>query len=257
MQAHSDPAPIGHNQPPEPTLIERLGEVYSLEIDRAVRMADRANAAPAIIATDEQLAQIGEIGAEAGKIFKELDALREVEKKPFLEAGRAVDGYFKPALDRLERIKKAMTDRATVYQRAKAAAAREAREAAEREARERADAARREAEKAAAAGRADDAIADLEAAQAAEQQAAQARQAAAATSAADDTRLRAGETTITTRTEWAFEIADYDAIPLDKLRPYLDRAAVEKALRQFLKFSKGSSPLPGVKFFQQETAQFR
>lgn len=257
MQAHSEPAPIGHNQPPEPTLIERLSEVYSLEIDRAARLAKRANAAPAAVANDDDLAAIGEIGAEAGKLWKQIENLREIEKKPFLDAGKTVQNYFSPTLDRLERIKKAMTGRATVYQRAKATAARAARDAAEKEARERADAARREAEKAAAAGRADDAIADLEAAQAAEQQAAQARRDAAATSAADDTRLRAGETTITTRTEWAFEIADYDAIPLDKLRPYLDRTAVEKALRQFLKFNKGASALAGVRFFQQEIAQFR
>ncbi len=255
--ARSDaPPPLGHNNPPEPTLVERLAANHDEALRTVEAIAARANSAPEKIESDLVLASVGEVAAEAARAWKELDAERSREKEPFLKAGREVDAFFKPALDRLDRIKRALTDRVNVYQRAKAAEARRRQQEAEAEARRKAEEARRQAEEAAKHGRADDALAALEDAAAAEREA---REAVAATpTAAESTRLRtASGTTITTRTTMAFEVEDYDAIPLDKLRPYLDRAAIDKALRAYLKVAKGSAKLPGVRFFEEEAAQFR
>lgn len=260
MPAHSENIArlgIGGNLPPEPTIIERLKETYSLEVGAVDDLAARANAAPAEIRSDDELAAIGDIAAAAGKKQRELDTLRETEKRPFLAAGREVDGFFKTPIDRLDRIKRAMTDRATKFQRAKADAERRAREEAERRARAEAEERRLQAEKAAAAGRIDDAVAEAEAAAQAERAARQAT-AETAAKASDMTRVRSESgTLITTKTEMAFEVENYDAIPLDKLRPYLDRAAIDKAIRAFMKINKAASRLGGVRFFEAETAVFK
>jgi hypothetical protein len=243
---------IGGNNPP---IADRLATTYADELAKAEALADRANAQPKEIDSDETLKVIGDIAADAQRLWKTLDAARTNEKAPYLQAGREVDGYFAQVLDRATRIKTAMLARATAYNRAKAEKERREREEIARKQREEAEAKRREAEQAAAAGRVDDAMADVEDACQAEAAAAEAT-AAAATPAADLTRVRSDTgTSITTRTEWTHEIQDFDAIPLDRLRPYLKRDAVEAAIRAFVKI--GNRELAGVRIFQNETAQVR
>lgn len=253
MTIGADAATIGHNRPPEPTLKERLAEAYADRVAAAAAIAERATAQPKEIDSDETLKIVGDIAADAQKLWKNLDTARANEKAPFLQAGREVDGYFATVLERLERIKGAMLLRATLYNRAKADKERRARDEAARKAREEEEAKRREAEQAAAAGRTDDAMADLEDAQRAAAQAAEA-QAAVAAPAADLTRVRTDSgTTISTRTEWTFEIVDFSKIELNALRPYIKRDAIEAALRQYVKM--GNRELAGVRIYQDEKAQ--
>lgn len=255
--AEADPpaAGIGHNQPPEATIPERLADTYGEATQQADMIAARANEAPRQIIDDEWLKKAGDIGADALKLWKTIEAARNAEKAPYLAAERQVDGFFKPTLERLDRIKRAMLDRAGAYNRAKADAERRVREEEARRQREAADLARQEAEQAAAAGRMDDAMADLAGAQVAAAAASEAA-AAATAPAADLTRTRSGAgTLITTRTVWAFEVTDFDAIPIDRLKPYLKREHVEQAIRLAVK--QGVRDLPGVRIFQEEAAQFR
>lgn len=255
MTDRSDAPGLGHNRPPEPTIPERLADTYTELMAQADAIAKRANDAPKIVPDDAGLAAIGDIGAEALKLWKQADADRQNEKAPYLTAERQVDGFFKPVLERLDRIKRAMLDRATAYNRAKAEAERKQREEAARREREEAEARKREAEQAAADGRVEDAMADVQAAEQAQDNAAAAA-AHAAAPAADMTRVRSeAGTVITTATRWRHEITDFDAIPLDRLRAYIKRDAIDAALRQFVK--NGHRQLPGVRIYQEEAAQFR
>ena len=81
-------------------------------------------------------------------------------------------------------------------------------------------------------------------------------EAAARAKSADLTRVRSASGAVaTTRTSWAFDITDLDAIPLDKIRPYLARDAIEKALRTAVRF--GARDIAGVRIFQDDKATFR
>jgi hypothetical protein len=255
-KADADPAPMGHNNPPEITIRERLEEVYSAELAKVQPLAEKANAAPQEIASDEQLLAVGEIVIAARDMSRSFDTLRETEKRPFLTAGRDVDAYFKTPIERLKKISDVLTKRADAWQRKKAEAERRARAEAERKAREEEEAARKAAE--AAQDSWDDDEAQAQADRAAEAAARAEEIAAAPVSTADATRIRSDSGTLaTTKTELTFEVEDYAAVDLVKLRPYFSPAEIDKAVRAYLKIAKGSARLAGVRFYEKETAQFR
>lgn len=246
---------IGGNKPP---LAEALQDANKALLDEIEPIAQRANALAAKvkdgIGDDATLGEVAELVTDAKALFRRIETRREEEKKPFLEAGRTVDGFFAAFKDRLTKIDDAFTDAASRYQRAKAAQAQaEAAAEAERLRREE-EALRADAEKAKRAATAErkQEQADELAAQA------EAAEARAATSKTDlariktDTGVKAGAKTV-----WGFRIVDYEAIPLDKLRPFIEREAIEKALRTFVKINKGSASLPGVHFEQDVKASFR
>lgn len=246
--ANADAPPrAGHNNPPAPTVAERLAEIYGLEIAKVEALAERANNAPKEITNAEQRAIVADIAADADALGKALDRLREVEKKPHLDAGRAIDAYFKEnGTVRTGRIEAAMTQRLTAYRKAELAAEQKRQEEAARKAREQAEAASFDAAIAEAEGRHDDAEADTFRAAASEAAAEQ----IADSQAPRQATVTAAGTRVSDKTALTFEIVDYDAIPLDKLRPYLKREDVEKALRAYLRFAKENAKLPGVRFFE-------
>lgn len=248
-----DPAPMGHNNPP--SLLEILREDNAELVSAVAALANRANAAPKVIATDEDLGAIGDVVKEARKVTKRLDESRKAAKDPHLTAGREIDAFFNGHAERLARVTKALEERATAFQRVKAA---EERKRLEEEARRRREEEERQREIAARAAednrRAVAAKAEVKAEEAAiEASIAEAKQQA---SAADLTRTRSESgTVVSARTTWEFEILTLDEVPLEKLRPYLPRADVEKAIRTFVR--QGHRDLAGVRIFQKETAAFR
>lgn len=250
------PAPIGHNKPPEPTLLDHLAETYSLEIDRAEPIATLANNMPKKLVSADDKAAAGDIARDAADLAKALDKLREVEKAPFLKGGREVDGYFNPTVQRLDRISKGMLDRINTFNREERAKADRERAEAERQERERAAEARKVAEADAAAGRIDDAMAEMKEAAAADAAADQI--AAAPPPQREDlkTTTDAG-TSIGTRLIWTFEINDYAKIDLNVLKPYIKRDDVEKLIRKHVATHQNALPLAGVHIFQDEQATTR
>ena len=54
---------------------------------------------------------------------------------------------------------------------------------------------------------------------------------------------------------WTFEITDFNAIPLDVLRPYFKREEIEKAIRQYIR--QGHRDLNGVSIYQDVKARFK
>lgn len=248
---------IGGNSPPEVTLVDRLKEGHAAIIAELADLAELANGAPKEITSDQQAADVTQIAADAGDLRKKLDDTRKEEKEPFLTAGREVDGFFREPIERADRIDKVLMGRVTAYNKAKALRERLAREEAERIQREAADAARKAAEEAAAAGRTEDAMADLEAAVHAEDAADEIAQ-TPAPSLADSTRIQTESgLTVSTHTEWKFEITDNAKVDLEALRPFIKPDAIDAALRAFVRINKGTRQIAGVRIFEDMKATRR
>jgi hypothetical protein len=253
--AENPRAIIGANQPPP--LRDILAENHAGLIAEIDPLAERANAAPKDIAGDSDITAIGDIVVDARKLSRRLDQAREAEKRPHLEAGREIDGYFKAMVERVDRIAAVLQKRADDYQRARAEEARRAREAEARRIREEEERQRRIAEEEAARNRPVAAEKHQAKAEQAADRAAEV-EASAQASAADLTRVRSETGTVASaRTSWNFEITDYSAVPLEKLRPYLARADVEKAIRSFVRVNKGAEQLAGIRIFEDIKANFR
>lgn len=244
----------GDNNPPP--IRDILAEKHGHAIQDLEAIATRANAAPKEIKDDADLVAVSTIVSDARALVKKLDSARTAEKEPYLSGGREVDGYFREQTDRLDRIVNALTMRATEYQRAKAAEARRLAEEKERAEREEADRQRRIADEEAARSRPIAAAKHEAKAEAAEDRAAEAA-AKAQTAAADTTRVRAAGVTVSARTEWTFEITDWNRIDLNALRPHFKREDVEKAIRQYVRNNKGSAPLAGVRVYEDVKANIR
>lgn len=157
-------AGMGHNQPPMPTaeeMREFLAEQNEEALNRARELYDAAAKTGAVCATEEEAQAITDRIALITKCKKSLEATREGQKEPFLTLGRAVDGFFKPVTEGLDKAKTRLSSILGSYldKKAREERDRRAKEAEEkrleaeriaREEREKAEAARREAEAAAA-----------------------------------------------------------------------------------------------------------
>lgn len=120
-------APIGHNNPPP-------HEAMAMHVDDLFKLvSDTTDGAE--VKTDEQEAALDALLDDVRQTLKDAEAKREAEKKPHLEAGRAVDAAWKPVKEKCEaaaeHIKKLLTPYRVEKQRAKDEAARKAREEAE------------------------------------------------------------------------------------------------------------------------------
>jgi hypothetical protein len=251
--AADQPAGIGHNKPP---LAEVLADTYKADLAEVERLANEANGLKKAVETDDDLVPYTQVVKGARALIKTLDDKRKKETEAYRAAEKTTNDFFRPFLDRLDRIKGVLEDRATAYQNEKADKERR-RLAAIAEA-ERLEASAREkaADEASAAGKHVEAEVIQ---QEAEQIAARAEGAAQAAtgSAADLTRSRSEAGTVTTVGTWTFQIEDVTKIPLAQLRNFLDLAAIEKALKAYAKANQDKKPLAGVRFFKSSKASFR
>ena len=260
MQSPSIAPEIGHNNPPA-TLAERLALDHKSLLDRMEMIAARANGTPKEFATDADVSTATTLVADILELKDKFDEAHKSEKEPFLSGGRAVDTFFGSAATRelsgprgrLKRMLDAIQTRADAYAKKKADEARRIREAEEARIRDAAAAAAKAAEQAAAAGRTEDAVADLRDVQAAEDQLVdvQSQPIVVAPVVTESGAKAAG------KTEWDYEVQDWDLIPLDKLRPYLKREEIEKAMRAYLKHAQATAKLTGVRFFERDVMKFR
>lgn len=257
----------GHNQPDlAKDVTERLGRDYANLNERVDAFSEEANLLPPSVDSKEAHDEYVDLIAKMRGSIKDIDAIRVAEKDPHLKSERAIDGYFFGLSKRLERVRNLLADRVESYLRKVADEERRKREAAAAEERRRAEELRREeadrARKAEEARRRDHrelhtAAAGEAAFEAgvAEQRADEADQAAAA-KPADLARTRSTTGTLSTlKSEWVGKIEDMDAIPLEKLRPYISTDSIEKAVRSFVK--NGGRQLPGVRIYETEKAMIR
>ncbi len=231
---------VGANHPP---LVDRLAMDHADLIAEVEKLAERANAAPRKIVSDADAEAVKAVNRDAAALWKKIDGVRVDEKEPFLRGGNEVQAFFKPHLDRADKIKTFFQGVADEKARADAAEERRRRDEEARKLREEADRQREIAERAAAAER-------PTAASKAEVKAEEAIERAE--------RLEVAPVALDgAKTEWAFRIINPDAVDLNALRSFIPADAVEKAIRQHMRIHKGSRPIAGVEFFEDVKARLR
>lgn len=242
---------MGHNigNVPSPEVIaEYLAESYKGDVARANDLLEAFDRVPEKIEDEETNKRAADFAKKLASHVRVLENDHKGEKQPYLDGGRAVDGFFKGLADKLKVAKGNVEKRQTVFANAKAAEERKRRDEEARIARERAEKEAQAALDRAAALPADAADAALDDAIALEDQANVAAEATQASNA-ELSRTRTDLGVVSSlNTFWDFEIENKDALDLDKLRPYLPMDAIEKATRAYVK--AGGRDLNGARIFQ-------
>lgn len=247
------PDTLSNNPPADANpLRDRLAEESTTLLARRDELLNGAARVPATVEDDETAGKVADFIKLTTACIKSAEALRVGRKEPFLESGRIVDGFFKAVTDPLDKMKRGIEARLTVWQRFKAEEERRVRQEAERVAREAAEAA------AAAARAAELAVQDERLLNAAIEAAARAKQAqadavvaekAAAVKPAELSRTRGEVGAVASlRTFWDFTDLERDTLDLETLRQHLPADALEKAVRSFVK--AGGRQLRGCRIFE-------
>lgn len=256
------PPTIGHNfgQVPTPTdIAEFLRAEHADLAARQQQILDALARMPETIADDDTNGKATDFVKAIQQAIKAAEAKRVDFKQPYLDGGKAVDGFFAKLVGPLAEAKKTVEGRMTLFGRAKAEAARKAREEAARIAAEEADRRRREAEAAAQAIRdaatLDDALGAERTAEAAAGDAAEAHRAAAA-KAAELSRTRGDLGGVSSlRTFWDFRDLDRATIDLEALRDHMPIDGIERAVRSYVQ--AGGRELRGVQIFENSKTVVR
>jgi hypothetical protein len=255
---------IGHNRSPEPldpvaTVKSRLSVTHRELVARFVDLELGCARVPPSIDGEKKAGLVTDFIALCQVHLRQAERAHKEEKAFFLQAGRAVDGFFKrrceslsgalsPIMVRL----KAYRDRVTEAASAQHQAVRQAAEEESRRAVVEAAAHRAEAERLARTMSVEDrrrAAELLALAEAASERAdAWAREASAAP---EPLRIQGdyGATAYVTRS-WTFEVVDLDRVPRTYLS--LDTEAVRAAITK-----KGVRDIAGLKIFQSESLRVR
>lgn len=254
MNTDTSAATIGHNQPPEglPAGPESIREAIRERREKLFARKDDLVAGsrrmPESVEDDETAGKVGDFIKQVNAARKSLEDARKADKQPYLDGGKAVDALFKPHVEGLDGVKAQAQQLLTAYQRRVAEAERQRREEEARRAREEAE------RKAAEAQTAADDEAARRAAEEARAQADQTAQEAASPAPAPSAKSAHG-TSVSTRKIWTFGDLDPAQIDLEALRPYLPPAAIEQALRAFIK--DGGREIAGARIFQDERVNVR
>lgn len=256
-----------------------LADEYKQWPITVAELLDEARALPAVIEDDATKAKVTTLMKRLRDTAAKIDKIHTAEKEPYLRGGQAVDQFCFGLIGKLAKratrdnpgaydiLQRGLTDYdnkklAEEQERRRIAAAEEARKA--REAQEKAAAEARAAEEARLAAERARAPAKIEekteAAKIAEQAASQAavdvtvanaraEQAHIDTLAksADIMRSRQDDGTMSTMAQEKYaEVVDRTKLDMATLWPYLDNAAIEKALRQWARVTDFNTPMAGA-----------
>lgn len=251
---------IGHNRPPiREILAERtndVGDYLAIEgkdlISRCEELIAEASELPAIIEDADEAAKTIDTIKRIAAAIKSGETRRVGDKEPVLQAGRVIDGFYGKIKDALDKTKRVIEKRLTVYQREMARLERQRREKEEHQRREEEERLKKDAEESAKAAQdqagLDAAIDDETAAKEA---------AAARVKAEEEAKAKAsalhkdrGDTgaNASLRTEWKHENLDRPSLDLEALRSHIPLDALEKAVRSFIR--AGGRELTGVRIFE-------
>lgn len=242
---------LGDNQPP--TLLEILRARYKPEIAEIDKLRATANGLKKVVESDDDLPPFVQAVKDARAILKGNNDKRKKETEEFRKATEDTNAFFAEILGPIERIKTAMEDRLTAWNDKK--------EADERK--RLADIAEVAAAEAAKLVDEADALGDTVAGDVVRMGADKAQERhegaanAALGSSADLTRTRTSAGTVSSTGSWTFQIEDVSKIPLAKLRPFLEIAHIETALRKYAKANQDKAPLAGVRFYKSNKAHIR
>ncbi len=267
-------ATLGHNRP---DIGAALREDHTALLDQCDDALDAVLSVPDLIDNEDGAKHASDVIKDLTGCRKNIEAQRKAEKEPYQIGGKKVDGFFVPIRDSLDQAKDITERRLTIFERAKADVERKRREEeariakaeADRLAKEAADAVARLEEAAIAeANRAETEQCDmyeieLAAAIAAEDAEKQARQDAlkaqqgAEVKAAEISQTRSAKGAVASlRTTWDYELLDdIRAVPLEAIKAHIPIAALEQAIRGFVK--AGGRELPGVRIYEKTTAVVR
>jgi len=248
-------AQTGHNGPPadEDILRQSLLETNGDLVSRVDALMDSMTRTPEVVDASNAGA-VGDFIKQLTGANKESDSRRKATKEPYLAGGRTVDGFFKSLDSKLLDAKKKMENRLDVHLRAVAEAERKQREEEARLQREEAARLQREADEKAASLATET---DLDTAVAAEETATQANadavqaEKSASANAADMSRTRGDYGSVSSlRTFRTFDEKSVkrESLDLETLRDHLPAAALEQAIRSFIK--AGGHTLKGVHIFE-------
>lgn len=247
-----------HNQPDLATVLREDNAALVARKDELLAAFERV---PADVDSDEICGKVNDFIKQVDAAKKHAEKLRVDQKEPHLNAGRIVDGFYKTVTDPLDKVKKALTQRVTVYLRKKEDEERRRRQEEERRAHEAAEKARIEAEeRAAALAKEEDLDGAIEAEEAAKRAADEAAKAAkeAEAKAAELSRTRGEFGSVgSLRTAWVHDEKSLSraSLDLEALRSHLPEDALHKAIRSYIR--AGGRSLAGVRIFEDRVAVVR
>lgn len=247
--------PRTHNEPPLEDMLAELSAPLIRRRDDLLGSVDRAPE----VNDEDSCGKVSDLVRMIRACAKAAEGRRVATKEPSLAEGRLIDATFMKITEPLDKAKRTLEQRITIYQRVKAEAERRVREAEARRIAEEAERQRREAEAAAAAivseQDVDDAISAGELARQQEADAERARRAAEA-KPAEMSRSRGDLGAVASlRTYWDFADLARDTLDLEPLRAHLPQDALEKAVRSFVR--AGGRELLGVRIFENTATSVR
>lgn len=276
-------AKAGGNRPPIAATLaeavadlpERLDIEFQAIKERTAELNEAFKRAPKVITADNA-GQASDFIAQVSSHSNAADALREAARQPALTAQRQINGWFdRNCFDTLDvpksttAAKQVMTQRLTIYERAKAAEELRKRQEAERILRKEAERAAREAEAAAASLNTESdlnaAIAAEDRAQAARETAFQALEATAAPMATMSTVRGDMGSSSSLRGNWKARpidkagkpCTDWSGVNLNDLRAFMNDDILQKAANAHARLHKDKKPIAGVEFYDDATAVVR
>lgn len=246
----NDLTPIGHNSQfaiPRPEDIPALlNAEYGEIVTRKAALVEAGENLPLECGNEETAANLTDYVSQCTALVKKATDAHKAGKDPYLNGGRAVDGWLNGIKEPVERAKGKASETLRLFMVAKAA-----REAADRE--RAAKAAREQAEQLAAAAKTE---ADLEVAIAVESAAVEAEERAEAKTATMARTHGVYGAVATLRTTWGYEVADAKAVPREFL--CVDDAALKAAIKAATKTDKTIDlTVPGVRFVATQAAVAR
>lgn len=246
--------PIGHNNPPDEMQIlkDKLVERNREAIETARGLVEKADAYTGEITNDQEAGVVSDYIKEINTSRKRMDDTRTVEKKPFLDSGRTVDGFFNAEIQSLDVAKAKANKPLTDWLQKKAAEERRKQEDAARLLREEAERKAEEARKLEQVGLTEHANVAMAQATKTENKA---ERLEAVKPASLGVARGTGGGVASLRMRWVGEITDRNAIDLETLRPYLAQAAIQVALNAFV--AAGGRELKGAKIEEKAAAGVR
>jgi hypothetical protein len=238
-------ASLGHNNPP---LSERLQIDYASVLSSVVDLSASASATPRELESEDDVSACAEIVKRARSIKKDLEDARTDAGKPFLEAKRTVDDFFRKPVNDVDAVVKPLITRIDGYRRKieEQERLRKAQEAEEHR--------RRMAELTQAATEQSGVVQDVLVQSATAAGASYEQQRGEALQVTKQAPMRTSGGTVGVRKSFDFLIEDRSALLASQLiHNFIDMGALEQAVRKFMHVMKpesGGLSLPGVRIFE-------
>jgi hypothetical protein len=240
--------------------IERLRKDHG-HLETELAALEAVETAP-VLEDDDDLALLTKTIVDLKAFEKKAGETREKEKRPIIDAGNLIQNFFKVGLqdralarvDVLDKIGRTYLKKKAERERKAREAAAEAAALAAQEAQRQAEAARAKTETMPGIPTAVEAIKASATADALTDFANKAaRDATGPMTSFAATRTAGGSAGL--QTEWTFENLDVNTIDLQALRPFIPQAAIEQALRAFIK--SGRRKIDGADIVEDAKARWR